>query len=332
MAVNENKQVTEDQHIVPKFYFKRFANKKNFLQVLDLKSKKLVRPRPYAGVCFEHFFYAQKTGVKDDLSQSAEDILRELENNVARHLPQIYNKILNYEHIKPDEKYAMACFSSMLWLRSKYMRKQLNRMNEDITKQMMERQASHKNFSQYVKQLFENSGKTLVDDDVNKIRQTFLERRYSLDFDNGQHLRFLFGELERFANMFYGKHWRIYFAKGTKRFITSDTPVIEWFPERRGSYGTSFLERKHYLVLSPEVLIEMVYPKSGKGIKRKYIYDEEVMRLNIMRAELSIDYCFAERSDELQELADYRAEKVDKPLREIIKFINEKLLTEKLLG
>ncbi len=39
--MTNNSQVTEDQHIIPRFYLKRFANEKNFLQVMDSQKKVL---------------------------------------------------------------------------------------------------------------------------------------------------------------------------------------------------------------------------------------------------------------------------------------------------
>ena len=53
------KQTTEKQHYVPKFYLKRFT-REGQIQVLNVKTKRIGKPRPYGSVCYEKFFYGRR--------------------------------------------------------------------------------------------------------------------------------------------------------------------------------------------------------------------------------------------------------------------------------
>lgn len=325
--MTENQQITEDQHFVPRFYMERFANSKLFLSVLDIKQAKIVKPRPYSGVCYKKFYYGQKTGVQDEVSQQIENWFTGIENDIARSLPTIYDKIISYKQITDEERYLISTLSAMLWLRGDYMRLQVNKSSEDMMKWMMTMDASRPGYKEHVRKIMKEKGKDITDEEIEKIQKSFIDKDYKLEFDNSSHLN-LMTKLKEFSNMCFGKNWIVYLAKGQKRFITSDTPVAEWFPEIKNfAYGSSFLSRKHYIALSPEMLIEMIYPKSGKKLKRKLATDQQVSDFNLMRAELSINYCYSQREDELQELIELR----NKNMQDYNNALSSIIKTSKLL-
>ncbi len=325
--MTNDQQITEDQHFVPRFYMERFANSKLFLSVLDIKQAKIIKPRPYSGVCYKKFYYGQKTGVQDEISQQMENWFTSMENDIARFLPIIYNKITSYSQITDEERYLISILAAMLWLRGDYMRLQVNKSSEDLMKWMMSMEASRPGYKEHVREIMKQEDKDITDEEIEEIRKSFIKKDYELDFDNSSHLN-LMTELKGFSNMCFGKNWVVYLAKGQKRFITSDTPVVEWFPKRENfAYGASFLERKHYLVLSPEVLIEMIYPKYGKKLKRKWATDKQVSDFNLMRAELSINYCYSQREDELKELISLR----NKNMQDYNNALSSIIKTSKLL-
>lgn len=51
---------TRKQHIIPRFYLKRFADNNGNLQILDIQRGKIIKPRPYSGVCYDDFFMLLK--------------------------------------------------------------------------------------------------------------------------------------------------------------------------------------------------------------------------------------------------------------------------------
>lgn len=216
-------QVTEKQHFVPRFYLKRFADQQGLLRVLDIKNRKVLPQRAYGSVGYASFFYAARTGKADEISQHIESWLGEIENYTASKLPRIIEKLLNLEHIEEDDRYTVAVFLSMLWLRSPAMREQLNRMEEQVTKRVMGLDPEA-----MVDKYISDTGKQMTPDQKGKIIETFKKGRYKVTFGNAQHLRFMVETLglgeKGFANMFYGKKWKVYLAKGNERFITSGSP------------------------------------------------------------------------------------------------------------
>ena len=75
---------TKAQHFVPQFYLKHFADRDGSLQVLNIKEKRLEKPRPYQGLGYAYYFYAAKTGVPDTISQQIEEWLSPIENIIAK--------------------------------------------------------------------------------------------------------------------------------------------------------------------------------------------------------------------------------------------------------
>lgn len=83
------------------------------------------------------FFYANKTGVQDKLSQEVEKWLQYFETILSEDLSRVIPKILAMEQLNSDDKYLLSAVMCMLWLRSPQMRSSLNKMRSDLTKQIM---------------------------------------------------------------------------------------------------------------------------------------------------------------------------------------------------
>lgn len=300
----ENKNTTKKQHYVPKFYLKYFADKKGIVQVLDIENKRFGSPKAYSAIGYAHYFYAAETGVPDEVSQQIEKWLQKFESVIAGALPDIISKILNSEHIDVDDRYVLSVFMSMLWLRSPSMRVRLNKMEEDMTKKMMSLYAPQR-IDQYVKK----TGKNMSCKERRALIKMMEEASYKLRFNNAQHLRFMtktlgFGE-PGFANMFFGQKWKIYIAKGEKRFVTSDNPVVEWWPPPETFYRASFLERNKYFALTPGILFELTVPLGSKKVKRRSIFNDEddvVSLFNILIAAHCHSFVYSGDRDNLEGL------------------------------
>ena len=299
--------MTEDQHFVPRFYIKKFSNN-NFIRVLDLGSGKILRPYPYSGVCYEKFYYAQKTGVADNVSQEIEGLFTTLENLVSLKYEGICKKLETQQQIDNNERYILSLFFSMLWIRGKYMRYQINKTTSEMLKQSLSFMAEERSFSDDIKKHAKNIGKNITDKEIENMRRDCINKKYKIECDNSIHIN-LITKFENFANLFFYKNWTVYINKSDTDFITSDNPVVEYFPREIGCYGLSFLEREHYIALNTKIVIKAVMPISGKKLKRKDIYNQDqelVLELNRLRAEHSISYCYSKEIKELEFLVKYR--------------------------
>jgi hypothetical protein len=301
--------ITKNQHYVPQFYLKRFANKSRTLQILDVKNNRLGSPRSYSSAGYKRYFYAIETGVPDDVSQRIERWLQQFETAIAQELPSIIDKILGNEHINDNDRYILSVLMSMLWLRSPSMRVHLNKMEEDITKQTM-RLLAPERLDHYIRK----TGVKMSDEGRAELIKTVETGSYKLGFNNAQHLRFMTETLgfggPGFANMFFGQKWKIYIAKGKKRFVTSDSPVVEWWLPPKTFYGASFMERNKYFALTPEIFFELTFPVGSNKIKRKTIFEEEdniVVLFNILVASHAQEYAYSDDKVLLEDLMAGRA-------------------------
>src|SRR3989344_4570921 len=303
---NPNKQITVKQHFVPQFYLRRFVDQDGFLHIFNLTKKQLEKPKTAKHVCYEPYYYAIKTGEADNISQDIEDVLSDIENRLAPEIELAEKELLGTGQISPYQKLAIATLASMLWLRGRYMREQIRRMTEDLTKQMAKFRIGMPDFDKKMAKIYQKEGKRYTDEEREKIKSLILEEEYKVEISNQTHLKMILTGLEGFSNMFFGKYWRVYIAGSDKRFMTSDSPVTEWMPKRTTAYGTSFLERTHYLSLTPKIMIEMLFPLStGKSVRRKTLHgdsDKRVDVLNILTANHSHGFLFSDSDDRLASL------------------------------
>jgi hypothetical protein len=302
--MSKNSNPTSKQHFVPQFYLKRFADEKKFLQVLDLKNWRIGSPRPYPSVGYEHYFYAAETGIPDEVSQHIEGWLQVYESIISNELPNIITKILNYEHIDDDDRYILSALMCMLWLRSPQMRDHLHKMDEDMTKKIMSMYVPQR-VDAYIKE----NNKEMSEEQRKKLIENFENKTYNLKFNNAQHLKFMtenfgFGS-PGFTNLFFGHKWKIYIARGKQRFVTTDSPVVEWWLPPETFYGRTFLERNKYFALTPEIFIELTYSRETVKVKRETIFenkDNKVDIYNMLLAAHSQSYVYSANKSILERL------------------------------
>lgn len=312
--------VTKKQHYVPKFYLKRFAGSNNFVDVLDLKKRKLIKPQPYSSVCYGEYFYALETGVPDKVSQEVERALKSVEDLVSRRLNEIIKNIHSTKGIEEDELVILASLMSLLYIRGTYMRNQIRKSMIDITKQSWAILASdEKNFTRYMNMVLEKSNMAITEEEKVDVRQTFVSQKYDVVFNNAAHLNMV-NEIGHFTRLFFCKQWRIFIAGGKSKFVTSDTPVVEWFPRRKSFYGPDIFERKQYLSLTPEIFIELLHPNNpGKKVKRKMITDTEVLKHNITIARHSGQFGYSKNKEDFLDILEssrlYRLQKFNALMR-----------------
>ncbi len=274
-----DEQITKDQHYVPQFYLRKFTNSEGKLEILNCELRKVVLSRTPKSVCNEEYFYSVHNK-KDDISQKIEKALQNVEDKISKLYDGIVARIIDCREITSYDKLIISTFMSMQYLRGPYMRKQIKRMDESLQTQLAE-------------------------------RGTVLERADN----NIIHLRLL-DEMEGFRNLLFHKDWLIYISKSSKKFVTSDNPVTEIFPEWTGKYfyGPSFMQKTHIFSLTPEILITARDQKRnanriGLNIKRKTLFETEkdnfkILELNLIYPRNAIAYTYSQNKLHLQEMID----------------------------
>lgn len=308
--MKENESITKNQHYVPQFYLRKFVNNKGKLEILDCERKKIVIPRPPKSVCNEEYYYSANNKF-DEVSQVLEKEFQRIESDISKVYGNIAKKFINFEQITENDKMLVATFMSLQYLRGPYMRKQTQKMNEQMFRQIIKLQfnSSYKFFDQYEKE----TGEKLTEEQRNKIIESVQKEEYRVEMGNTTHLH-LIGEMEGFRNLLFGKEWQVYISKSSKKFITSDNPVIELFPDWTGKsfYGPTFLQRTHQFTMTPDILIVATNPRNPPAIgkvKRKTLFDnkihnDKILELNFQHPQNAIAYAYANNPDSLQDIID----------------------------
>lgn len=287
-------RVVVNQHYVPQFYLKSFASPEyspNFkLETWDAKKHSILKAQSVRSVCQEMYFYWVETGKYDFISQVVEDFFKYFEMKFWLIYPSLVDEILTSKHLDADKIRELCAFCSTLWMRWKAFRNQTSRMKEDIYKDM-------------TKSMYQIRNKELL----TEAEKIILSWDYDLDFNNSDHLKFITNEhnVYMFASQFFRQRIRIYIAKWSRNFVTSDNPVVHIFKasNMKGFFTNAFSKRLSYIALHPKVLIEFdEYPGPFREIWkkpiRKEIYDDEVTYYNFIRLRYS-NFLYSNSKDNL---------------------------------
>lgn len=297
-------QITEDQHYVPQFYLRQWLDETGGFYPVKVeerippKLKVFDKKSDQSRFCYENFFYAQHTGVEDEISQIVEKQFAEIEGIFSNELPLLEKKILNNEQITETEKYHLAECMIFLHFKGKKYLDQSKKMTDDVTKQMMKHWVHYIDKSPKSKAHMEELGltKEQMVEFVNK-------GEFTVDYGNMHHLQIM-KDMEGFCNILFAKFWRVYISRKGE-FITTDAPYLD-MPVSNTFYGNDFLSREQSFVLSPRVMILAIYPKNehGKKFIRKDITEDRarVQQINLHNLMNSIRFGFHKDRDLLLEL------------------------------
>lgn len=301
-SLSPQSQITIDQHWAPRSHFKRFQDENGNLKIFNKNSWKMCKYRHYSQVCFDEFFFGRKTGEKDEVSQAIENHFNKAETFFEKEYDSIVSNILSQTMIKEEYLRLLSLYMAKLWIRSNFFRKQTNYAIGSAEKEMIARFArDNAAMEEIFKEVEQKTGVTFTDQDRIDGIKMLTEKKYRIRYDNTHHLK-SFQDLELFANWFFIKKWRFYVAGKDLYFFTSDTPVIEVFPQERSFYGTHIAQRKHYYPLSSKILIELSDPLDfGKRVKRQTLNNfEDVLEYNLIRVGWSDEFVYSNNQETLE--------------------------------
>lgn len=288
-SLSSQQQIVADQHFVPQFYLRRFANGEGLLERFDLNSKTvLATPKSPKAECQDCFFYALKTGEEDEVSQVVEDFWKAIEDFVSPHLKLIEDKLIRGKELGIEDIDVLAHLGAMLWMRTPMFREVMNSNMARFEKQIRQMEARFDGFNERFIETAAKQGKEVTEEQAEKVRQFLLKGDYDLTFNNNaMHLNAL-GEFYGFRNMFGNGKWRFHITTGPRPFVTSTSPCIEVWPEQTMFYGPGFYQRKKFFPLSPKVLVELLPPTApGKKIKRGVVTQDQVLEYNMQQVHWS---------------------------------------------
>lgn len=295
---------TKKQHYVPQFYLRQWCdNDGGFFPVKiqtrnppDLKIfNKKSNPSRF---CYENFFYAQQTGIEDEVSQIIESNFAEIEGVFSTLLPALEAKIVNREHISDQDKYHLAECMLFLHFKGKRYRDESQQMTDALVKQIYRFHVHNIDKIPRAKAEMERLGIT------KEQMIEFAERgEYRIDFGNIHHLRIM-KDIQGFCNLLTAKYWKVYISRNGE-FITTDSPYLDKALST-SFWGNDFLSREQVFVLSPRVVIVARNPTNmyGKKFQRKDITHDKgaVHIVNCNNLMNSISFGFHKNKNLLEEV------------------------------
>lgn len=302
-------QTTKYQHYVPQFYLKKFTNANNNLEILNCELLKIVSSRSPKNICGEDFFYSINNR-EDEISQLLETEFKKIESDISKVYDKIISKLLNLENITTEDRFVISTFMSVQYLRGPYMRKQIHKMGEYFLKEMIKRLYGSENAYKVLSNYEKETGKIMTKEEKEEVIKFAREGDYRLDMGNSSHLQII-GEMEKFRDLLFHKYWLVYISKSNRKFITSDNPVTEIFPDWAGKvfWGPDFFQRTHQFAATPDVAIIALNPKSidAKNMKRKTLFDDKfsfskIFEFNFNCANHATKYAYAHEKEPLQDI------------------------------
>lgn len=296
MVTNNDKKptITAKQHYVPQFYLRQWCDEDDGFYPIKIENRTPPKFSVFknksgpSSFCFENFFYAQYTGVKDEISQVIEKTFAEAEAVLDTQLLKIEQKIINHEQITDIDKYNLCECALFFHFRGKKYRQESQRMTESLVKQINKHLVRHMDKDPKTKAEMDEHGVTkeqMID---------FAEKgEYSVELGNIHHLQIM-NDMQGFCNLLFAKYWKVYISRDND-FIVTDTPYLDLATSQH-FFGNDFLSREQSFVLSPRVTIVMLYPQndSGKKFSREDITGNKrkVQTLNTHRLVNSVMFGF----------------------------------------
>ena len=319
---------TVNQHYVPQFYLKQFANDNKKIEVVD-KEHKRIETCSVKHICSWKFFYWVETWKKDKISQLLEDFFNEYENDFANNYNSIIDAILDYNNkISDDVIYKISQFAAITYLRWIYFKESFMKMSENMDKFMMiQNYRARKQYTPEdpaIKKISSNSD----------FEKKILNWEFSLKYNNLSYFKFIFQEMNNYINKFLCQKRIFYISNWERNFITTDYCISEINPEIHDFYWFPFLSKDHYFPLSPKILVVFYDPiKKWKENKRMQIGKREIMYHNFL-CWMCWNYIYSKTRQDLNEVEYSKARSMNvEKLYELFpsQFIKDKELKEKVM-
>ena len=286
---------------MPQFYLKRFA-RKGQIQVFDVRAKRIGSPRPYGSVCYKKFFYADKTGVQDEISQILEKFFGRIENIIARALPGVVERAVS-QQLTNDDLIVLANLMSVQWVRTPHFRELVQDVAGNGLQQIVKKLTALGGLRSTAEELGMSGEQTEGPE------RFILSGQYNIRLPNNTLSLSFVKKVPKVANRVLAKKWRIVLSEGPCHFITSDNPVVEWTPPRSGIFGASFMERLHLLALTPRILVETSCPESmdpeQPPVERLSYHSangKEIFMFNRVLANHAHQFAYAPQQGEFEQL------------------------------
>lgn len=316
-----SKQTTKRQHYVPQFYLRYFTNSEGLIEVLQKDSLAPIRPCSTKSRCYEKYFYGQKSGVLDDLSQAVEDAMSDVEDRFAKRYKEYCEIARKGECFSEEARHHVAAYMAIQFLRTKSTRKRVNSMVGELTKKILSMNAQTGYWNETIKKgMDEGRLSPATEAELAEARKIAISQDYDLVSDNIQHIRTIL-DFETFAAWFMVKDWRICLAPKDTSFVTSDNPVAEILPSQQSQYGNHIVERLHFFPLAQDILIILKRPQEQSKHTNTIVSPSVVFSANMVQLGCCVNEVYSGTRNVLEELKKAQSDKQADMIRTAVRMV-----------
>jgi len=255
------KQITKNQHIVPKRHLRQFSipNDKNKVKAFDCDRLKMFKKdSSIRSICSGYFHYALEPGKEDEYSQSVEDAFKNLETWYGDNIERIEKLLLNKEKINDSDRFGISCIVANFYFRAQNFRNEILKVSQKLVDWMQPTVSKHifNEASKKYPSLFTSDSKS------RKIMKQVTQTELSREANKTSHATQVAFDVGH-ANTLTHKKWEIFLNDLEYPFITSDEAVIDLMnskiPENYLLRG-AWLLKTQIFNLSPRVSIVFSFP------------------------------------------------------------------------
>ena len=202
-------------------------------------------------VCYEKFFYADETGVQDEISQAFEWVFGQVEDRFAKALPGITERAAGQQLTTQDLE-ELTYFMSVQWLRTPYFRQWFQKIRSEFMKWNLGLQSRLPGFQNHIR---ETAAENKVSEEELRKAVYGLIESGEYDFretNNASHLDFIRKHTDEVHICLLKGGWQIILAEEPYHFITSDNPLVKLNTTELFPRGFNC-----FLALTPSILIEI---------------------------------------------------------------------------
>lgn len=222
-------------HFNPQLSLRKFASEESLEYVVsyDMKEGTMRKSKIEDTGCESHLYSI--TDPEGKRTVEIENLLGKIETKAA----PLIDKFLNKDRIEEQEKYDLASFFALAYIRTNAFRQGYAETIMIQNQQMMYAQASNpESFNAMAKVIQDETGITMSDSELHEVKKILLDpKNFNIEVSRENTLKAI-GLHDEIAPIFYEMKWSILCVPDTEsHLITSDNPLVKYLPSPKNHPG-----------------------------------------------------------------------------------------------
>ncbi len=248
-------------------------------------------------------------------SDDLEEIFQELgENSYDATISEIEN-LRNGSPIPERVKDPLCLLMAAMRVRTPLFKKEIEEMDEQMLKHLMARNYERMSVEDVMEHAKEAMGHEITKEFAENIRESFVNKKYKLDYPNGYYIKHALLLVEEHVDIFQQMRMTICRSDG-RFFITNDNPLVYFVPPKHVNIynppkGLVTPHCEVFFPLGKNLAVFMTWKKQAEVVQ--HASREVIDAFNYNLAHNSFDYIFAPMK--INELQKFTEEHIPYPFK-----------------